>query len=117
MPQPLLDVGDVRVVIEGVGGGRRAERVQAKPVHVDPGRGRIGLHPPVDAVSGDPVLQRAGPVVSDRTEEGTLAVLSGQVLARVGWTGQAGKARVKAELRGWTEGEALLQTVANAHQP
>ena len=35
MAQPLLDVCDVRGVLEGVGGGGRAQRVQAKPVKLE----------------------------------------------------------------------------------
>ena len=34
MPQPLLDLGDIGVVRQGIGGGRRSQRVHAEAVNV-----------------------------------------------------------------------------------
>jgi hypothetical protein len=47
--KPLLHVGDVGLVIEGVGGGGRAQGVRAD---LKPGLRRVGPHELVNAVGG-----------------------------------------------------------------
>ena len=64
--EPFLHLGDVGLVIERVGGGRRAQRMRAD---LEPELRRIGPHQPVDAVRGDRAFRAAGAVVADRPEQ------------------------------------------------
>ena len=56
--EPFLHLGDVGLVVERVGGGRRAQRVRAD---LEPELRRIAPHQLVDAIGGDRVSSR--PVV------------------------------------------------------
>ena len=66
MPEPLLDFGDVGLVIERVGGGGRAQRMRAD---LEPELRRVGPHQPVNAVRRDRSFKLAGAVVPDWTEQ------------------------------------------------
>lgn len=76
MPEPLLDIGDVGLVLEGVGRGRCSQCVQAQPVDFDPGTGRVSLEHLVDPVAGEVLLELPGAVVADRPEEGSGSILA-----------------------------------------
>jgi hypothetical protein len=71
MPQPFLHLGDIGVVVQRVGRGRGAKRMRAnletQPECVPP-------HELVDPVGGNGIVEPAGAVVADRTEEGALGV-------------------------------------------
>ena len=66
VPKPFLHLGDVGLVIERVGGGRRAQRMRAD---LEAERGRVGAHQLVDAVRRDRLVELAGAVVADRPEQ------------------------------------------------
>lgn len=65
MPQPILDARDVGVVVEGVGGGRGAQRMGADLEAEGHG---IATHELIDSVRGDGVVEFAGAVVADWSE-------------------------------------------------
>ena len=71
VPEPFLDLSDVGVVIERIGGGGRAQRVgadlqaQCQSVTADEF---------VDAVWGDGVIELAGAVVADGSEQRAFGV-------------------------------------------
>ena len=44
MPKPLLNLGDVRLVIERIGGRGRTERMDAKALRIDADSLRMKLH-------------------------------------------------------------------------
>ena len=71
MPQPFLHLGDVGIVIEGVGGRRGAERMRAD---LEAQSERVPPHELVDSVGGDGIVEVAGAVVADRPEEGAFGV-------------------------------------------
>jgi hypothetical protein len=50
VPEPFLNLGDVGLVIERIGGGRRAQRMRAD---LESELRRIGPHQLVDAIRGD----------------------------------------------------------------
>ena len=64
--KPFLHLGDVGLVVERIGGGRRAQRMRAD---LEPELRRVGPHQPVNAVRRDRALKPAGAVVVDRTEQ------------------------------------------------
>ena len=66
MPKPLLHLGDIRLMIERIGGGGRAQRVRADQ---KPQLPRIAPHQSIDAVGGNRALQPSGAVVADRPEQ------------------------------------------------
>ena len=66
MAKPFLHLGDVGLVIERVGGGRRAQRMRAD---LEPELRRVGPHQLVDAVRRDRPFEPAGAVVADRPEQ------------------------------------------------
>ena len=102
MPQPLLDEANVGVVLERVGRGRRAQRVQTETLDLDLCSLRVGLQHLVDPVAGHRALEVAGAVIAGGAEEGALSVFAvpGQAqigvdrlgCSRVGWH----KARLRA---------------------
>lgn len=78
VPQPLLDLGDVGLMVEGIGRRRRPQCMRADREAERPG---IALHQPVDAILGQRVLQDPGAVVPDRPKQRAaliLAVAGGQ---------------------------------------
>jgi hypothetical protein len=64
--EPFLNLGDVGLMIERVGGGRRAQRMGADRKAELRG---IASHQLVDAVRGDSRFQPPGAVVADRPEQ------------------------------------------------
>ena len=66
VPEPFLHLGDVGLVIERVGGGRRAQRMRAD---LEPELRRVGAHQLIDAVRRDRLVEPAGAVVADRPEQ------------------------------------------------
>jgi hypothetical protein len=71
MAEPFLHLDDVGLVVEGVGGGSRAQHVRA---NLEPEQRRIGAHPSINAVTGDHLLKAAGAVVADRAEPRTVFI-------------------------------------------
>jgi len=70
VPEPLLDAGDIRVVIKGVRGSRRAKGVGANPGAVDPRGCGIPLqHMPVNSGRGERLV-RVAAAVFHRPEQG-----------------------------------------------
>ena len=68
VPQPLLDLGDVGLVIERIGGDRGAERMRAD---LEPQLRRIFPHHPIHPVRRDRLARRMVAAVVERAEEGT----------------------------------------------
>jgi hypothetical protein len=70
MPQPLLNLRDIRVVVEGIGGSRGAQRMR-RSQGLERGHtgGRICGHR-----RGDRIVDLAGVVVADWAEQGTFCV-------------------------------------------
>ena len=66
MAEPFLHLGDVGLMVERVGGGRRAQRMRAD---LETELRRIGAHQLVDAVRRDRLVEPAGAVVADRPEQ------------------------------------------------
>jgi hypothetical protein len=58
--EPLLHLGDVGLMVEGIGGGRRAERVGAD---LEADLPRIGLHEHINAIGRERFVEPAGAVV------------------------------------------------------
>jgi hypothetical protein len=71
--EPLLDLGDIGLVVERIGGGRRAQRVRADLETEIRG---IFPHQLVDAVGRERLLELAGAVVADRAEQRAALVLA-----------------------------------------
>jgi hypothetical protein len=71
VPEPFLHLGDVGLVVEGVGRGRRAQRMGAD---LETEQRRIGAHQLVDAVRRDRPFERAGGVVLDRPKQRTVFI-------------------------------------------
>ena len=69
--KPFLHLGDVGLVIERIGGGRRAQRMRAD---LEPELRRVGPHQPVNAVRRDRPFKPARAVVSDRPEQRAVLV-------------------------------------------
>src|SRR5271165_1463239 len=63
--EPLLHLGDVGLVVERVGGGRRAQRMSAD---LEPKLRRVGPHQFVNAVWRDGCVEPPGGVVLHRPE-------------------------------------------------
>jgi hypothetical protein len=76
--EPFLNLGDVGLMIERVGGGRRAQRMGADR---EAELRRIGSHQLVDAIRGDRRFQPPGAVVADRPEQraGLVGAVAGGV--------------------------------------
>ena len=70
--EPVLDAGDVGLVLEGVGGGRGPERVD-DALHGDGGGRGVLPDELVDAVAGE---RPAGPAGPGRLEEGCVPVVA-----------------------------------------
>jgi len=68
MPEPLLHLGDIGLVIERIGGRRRAQRVCAD---LKTQLRRVFPHHPIHPVRRDGVAGRMVATVVQRTEEGT----------------------------------------------
>ena len=66
VPEPLLDLGDVGLMVERIGGGRRPQRMGAD---LEPELPRIRPHQLVDAVGRDRALEPASAVVAHRAEQ------------------------------------------------
>ena len=66
MAKPFLDFGDVGLVIERIGGGRRAQGVSAD---LEPELRRVGAHQPIYAIGRNRPFKLAGAVVADRTKQ------------------------------------------------
>lgn len=64
--KPLLHLGDVGLVVEGIRGGRRAQRVCA---NVEAEQGGVAAHQAIHAVRRDRAFLAAGAVVADRPEQ------------------------------------------------
>jgi hypothetical protein len=69
--EPFLHLGDVRLMVERIGDGRRAQRMDADP---EAELRRIAPHQPVDHVGIERLVEPAGAVVPDRPEERTVLV-------------------------------------------
>ena len=65
VPKPILHLGDIGLVIEGVGGGRRPQRMRPD---LETESGRVRTHKFIDAVRRDRLVELAGRVVPDRPE-------------------------------------------------
>ena len=77
MAQPLLDLGDVGLVLQGVGRGGGPQGVRAEAGEVDPGLPGVALDDRVvDRIRVERLVQLARGVVLDRPEEGTVQVLA-----------------------------------------
>lgn len=63
MPQPGLDIGNVRRVLQSVRRSRRTQGVQAQTIEIDPSRSPVLLEHPLDAVAGDCLVLAASAVV------------------------------------------------------
>jgi hypothetical protein len=74
MTEPFLHLSDVGLVVEGVGGGRRAERVCAD---LEPQFGRIISHQLVNTICRDRIHEPSGAIITDRPEQ--RAILIGAV--------------------------------------
>ena len=73
VPEPFLNFGDVGLVVERIGGGRRPQRVGAD---LEAELGRIPPHQLVDAIGSERLLELAGAVVADRPEQRAVLVLA-----------------------------------------
>jgi hypothetical protein len=71
MSERFLDLRDIGIMIEGVGGGGGAHRVRAD---FEAQRERVTAHEFVDAVRGDGVIELAGSIVADRPEQGAFGI-------------------------------------------
>jgi hypothetical protein len=72
--KPFLDPGDIRLVIERVGGGRRAQRMNAKAIHlaIDAGLAPVFAHDVViNRIRIERAVELLGAIVGNWTEEGT----------------------------------------------
>ena len=71
MAQPFLDLGYIRLVIEGIGGGCGAQGVGADLE----AKGKcVAAHEFMDAIGCDGVVEVTGAVVADGAEECALGV-------------------------------------------
>ena len=78
MAKPLLNLGDIRLVIESVGGGRRAQRMNAKAIHlaIDASLAPVFANDVVvDGIRIEPAVELFGTIVRHRTEEGTGGII------------------------------------------
>lgn len=73
MTEPFLDLGDVGVIAEGVGRGRRAQRMRAD---LDSQQGRVMLDQLIDAVGSNGFFPIAPSVVPERPEQGAVCFVS-----------------------------------------
>jgi hypothetical protein len=71
--KPFLHLGDVGVVVERIGSGRRTQRMAAD---LESELRRIGAHQLVDAIRGDRCFEAAGAVVPDRPKQCTAVVIA-----------------------------------------
>jgi hypothetical protein len=71
MAKPLLHLGDVRLMIERVGGGRRPQRMRAD---LKVKLRRIAPHQLVNAICRDRAFGLASAVVADRAKQRTVIV-------------------------------------------
>ena len=71
MSEPFLDLGDIGVVVEGICGSRRTQRVGAD--FEAEGEG-VAAHKFVDAIGGDGVVELAGAVVAHGSKQGAFGV-------------------------------------------
>src|SRR5689334_3605267 len=71
--KPLLDLGDVSLVVERVGGSGRAQRMGAD---VEPQLGRIRLYQLVDPVGRERAFEGLAAVVFDRSKQRAVLVLA-----------------------------------------
>jgi hypothetical protein len=72
MPQPLLHLGNVRVMRQGIGGGSGTQRMHAEAMHlgVDPDHGSIALYYPlVHRIRMQVLRQRLGDIVLPRSKK------------------------------------------------
>ena len=76
MPEPLLDIGDVGFVLEGIRGSRCPQGVEAKAIDMNPSLRSVGLGHLVDAITRDSAIEHPGAVVAQGPKEGTFAVLA-----------------------------------------
>src|SRR5487761_1113745 len=67
VPEPFLVLGDIRLVLEGVGRRGRPQRVHADG---DAELPRVAAYELVDPISGECPVELAGAVVADWAEEG-----------------------------------------------
>jgi len=73
MSEPILHLGDVGVVVEGIGCGGRAQSIGAD---IEAEQGGIVPDQPVYPARRNRILQGAGCVVADRPDEGTGIVVT-----------------------------------------
>ena len=71
--EPFLDLGDVGLVVERIGGGRRPQRMGA---YLEAEIGRVTAHDLVDGVGRDGLFEAAGAVVLERAEQRAVLVLA-----------------------------------------
>ena len=76
--KPFLHLGDVGLVIQRVGGGRRAQRMRAD---LEPKLRRVESHELVNTIGGDRRVEPPGGVVFHRPEQ--RAVVIGPVTSRL----------------------------------
>ncbi len=69
--EPFLHLGDIGLVIECIGRGRRPQGVRAD---LEPQRRRVGPHQLIYAIRGDCLFQLPGAVVPDRPEQRPIIV-------------------------------------------
>ena len=71
MPKPFLHLGDVGLVVERIGGGRRPQSMRAD---LETQRRRIGPYQLVNPVWRDRTIELAGGVVLHRPEQRTIFI-------------------------------------------
>jgi len=74
MPQPHLYIRDVCLVFQSVRCRGCSQRVQAQPIHRDPGVFTVLLEQLVDPIPGQCLIEHAGSVVLDGPKQRPLAV-------------------------------------------
>lgn len=53
MSEPGLDLGDIGLMLQGIGGRGGSKSMDAQAVDLNPGLFRVGRHHRIDAISGD----------------------------------------------------------------
>jgi|ERR1035438_10078617 hypothetical protein len=71
--EPFLDLRAFGVATEGIGGGRCTQRMGAD---LEAQRQRVAAHEFVDTVGGDAIVETAGAVVANGSEQGAFGVRS-----------------------------------------
>ena len=77
MAEPFLDFGDVGIVRQRIGRGRRAQRMDAKPIDLGADAGLIAVFDddvPVDRSRIEMPVEAAGAVILDRPKQRAIEV-------------------------------------------